>query len=138
MSSWVGGSDLFKQLDTTPQTGGYSGGYDSGANNYETAKFSPENYSGGFDGGFGMDTLTNNANRAFAWFIAGIVASVIVAIVFMLIALVLGFGFNVSPQSATAFGSPMTLVAAGVVSVGVGFAVAGSVYEGWVGCKPAF
>lgn len=91
-----------------------------------------EVYDGGFDGGYhGGASLTTNVNRAFAWFIAGIVASVIISIILMLISVVFNIEFDKGLKSKT---SPIVLIVAFTLAVGVGFASAGSIYESWIGC----
>lgn len=91
-----------------------------------------EGVSGGnIDGG---DGLSKNANRAFAWFIAGLVASIIVYILLMIVTFVFGINFNFKSGKATG-SSPAVLVGVLLLSLGVGFATAGTVYENWVGCS---
>ena len=81
----------------------------------------------------GSDGLSKNANRAFAWFIAGIVASIIVSILLMLVTFLFGASFNFR-NGFESGGSPVIFVIALLLSVGVGFATAGAVYESWIGC----
>ena len=81
----------------------------------------------------GGDALSKNANRAFAWFIAGIVASVIVSLLLLIVTMVFGLtpdmsnGFKLNTNNAA-------IAVAGLLSLGIGFAVGGAVYESWVGC----
>lgn len=106
MDNWSAQSSLFENMPSTSMAQGASGG----------------------------DVFSTNANRAFAWFIAGIVASVIVSIIFMIMAFVFGIGLDLKQGGLHASASPAVLIVAFILSLGVGFAVAGSVYEGWVGC----
>jgi hypothetical protein len=113
MSNWQAGSEYFGAMPESAKMGG-----------------------GAFGGADGGDVWSTNANRAFAWFIAGIVGSVIVSIIFMIMSVVFGIGIGIDfKKGATSNVSPAVLIIAFVLSIGVGFAVAGSVYEGWVGCQ---
>jgi hypothetical protein len=82
-------------------------------------------------GGFG-DSVGTNLNRAYAWFVAGIVASVIVSILLVIAMYVFGFAPNLS---AVLGHSPLKAGLVFIAALVIGFATAGSVYEGWVGCK---
>jgi hypothetical protein len=82
----------------------------------------------------GGNAFSKNANRALGWFIAGIVASIIVSILLMLVAFVFGLNFNVRSGQSSG-GSVVLIGGALLLSLGVGFATAGSVYESWVGCS---
>lgn len=79
----------------------------------------------------GGDGLTKNATRAFAWAIAGIVGSIVVSIVMLIIGLVLGFSVG---SDGVKGGSMQLVFLAALISIGVGFACAGAVYESFVGC----
>ena len=112
-------SDLFVTMPGTTKAGGTYGGMIGGVA-----------YGGDAYGGDG--SLEKNANRAFGWFIAAIVASVIVSIILMLVAFVFGIKIDLLQMRSNA--SHSTLVIIALLSVGIGFATAGSVYESWVGC----
>ena len=81
----------------------------------------------------GGDGLTKNASRAFAWFVAGIVASIIVSILMLIIGMVVGF--SIDQKGLKTNGSMLPVFLALLLSVGVGFATAGAVYECFVGCQ---
>jgi hypothetical protein len=113
---WRGGSAFFTV-----------GGNDS--EHGSSDKYAGGNYTGG-------DGLSTNVNRAFAWFIAGIVASVIVSILLMIAAYLIGVGVDFKGD-VKVNASPAVVLVTFILSAGIGFAIAGSVYEGWVGCKSA-
>jgi len=95
--------------------------------------FTPTNPNVSGGDATGGDALSQNANRAFAWFIAGIVASIIVSILLMLVTFLFGINFSFRNGLQTE-GSPVLLVVTLLLSVGIGFATGGAVYESWVGC----
>ena len=69
---------------------------------------------------------------AFAWFVAGIVASIIVSILMMIIGFIVGF--SIDSHGLKTNGSMLPIFLAALLSVGIGFATAGAVYESFVGC----